>query len=129
MDSAGIAAMLFCGDSLDSGGDAFIEPPLNSRADMLHDLGKVWDLPGVETPVTPDGPDVLDGGDGVEGLVVDGVGLSANYLILITNWPFATHMIQIIDCSIIQKEHPPHLDAGSSTSALSRLRYQSVVTR
>jgi hypothetical protein len=27
--------------------------------------------PGIETPVTLDGPDVLDGGDGVEGLVGD----------------------------------------------------------
>jgi hypothetical protein len=28
--------------------------------------------PGVETPVTPDGPDVLDGGDGVEAAQVGG---------------------------------------------------------
>jgi hypothetical protein len=26
---------------------------------------KVWGIPGVETPVTLDGPDVLDGGGGV----------------------------------------------------------------
>jgi hypothetical protein len=25
---------------------------------------KVWAYPGVETPLTPDEPDVLDGGDG-----------------------------------------------------------------
>jgi hypothetical protein len=29
--------------------------------------------PGVQTPVTPDGPDVLDGGDGVEEVAIDGL--------------------------------------------------------
>jgi hypothetical protein len=35
----------------------------------LLDPGKVWGIPGVETPITPDGPDVFDGdvwlGDGL----------------------------------------------------------------
>jgi hypothetical protein len=38
---------------------------------MLQNLGISMDpTPGVETPVTPGEPDVLDGGDGVE--VLDG---------------------------------------------------------
>jgi hypothetical protein len=37
---------------------------------MLPDADKsTGSTPGVETPVTPDEPEVLDGGDGVEGFV------------------------------------------------------------
>jgi hypothetical protein len=32
----------------------------------LLEPGKAWGIPRVEAPVTPDEPDVLDGGDGVE---------------------------------------------------------------
>ena len=39
---------------------------------MLLTVEKVWGLGGLETPITPDEPDVLDVGDGVEGLGVDG---------------------------------------------------------
>jgi hypothetical protein len=38
------------------------------RADMLQVVEKVWGLPGVETPIAPDEPDVRDGGDEVGGV-------------------------------------------------------------
>jgi hypothetical protein len=38
---------------------------IRARLPLLN-AEKVWGTPGVETPVTPDGPDVLDGGDVVE---------------------------------------------------------------
>jgi hypothetical protein len=34
---------------------------------------KVWAHPGAETPIIPDGPGVLDEGDVVEGVGVDGL--------------------------------------------------------
>jgi hypothetical protein len=46
-------------------GGVFMELPKFSRADILIDLVLRGAHPGVETPVTPVGPDVLDGG-GVE---------------------------------------------------------------
>jgi hypothetical protein len=47
-----------CSYPLGSGSDAFIEPVLNSWADILQDLGrKMGPYPGVETPLTPDGLD------------------------------------------------------------------------
>jgi hypothetical protein len=62
------------GYSLGSGGGAFIEPPQNLWADMLQDLGKsMGPSPRVERAFAPDGSDVLDGGDGVEGGVGDGL--------------------------------------------------------
>jgi len=50
---------------------AFIEPPQDFRADILLDLVQEGGTLGakLETPLTPVGPDVPDGGD-----VVDGVG-------------------------------------------------------
>jgi hypothetical protein len=51
-----------------------MKPPQNSRADNMDGLGKSIGLPRgyQETPVTPDEPDALDGGDEVEGLGVAG---------------------------------------------------------
>ena len=34
---------------------------------------KVWGLPGVETPITLDAPDALDGGDALQDLGVGGL--------------------------------------------------------
>jgi hypothetical protein len=46
---------------------AFIEPPQNPWADNLLNLVQKGAAPGrKEIPITPDGPDVLDGGDVVE---------------------------------------------------------------
>jgi hypothetical protein len=66
---------------------------------------KVWGIGGPETPVIPDEPDVLDGGDVVEGLgghgwrrVVECVGEGWRFLqgapVLLfpwINWNFAMH--------------------------------------
>jgi hypothetical protein len=40
---------------------------------MLQGLVIKGAYSGVESPITPDGPDVLGGGEGVEGVVGDGV--------------------------------------------------------
>jgi hypothetical protein len=51
-------------------GRAYKKSPRNLRADMLQHVDKsMGPTPGVETPVTPDGPDVLDGCDVLEGVV------------------------------------------------------------
>jgi hypothetical protein len=50
-----------------------IESLLKIRAGIsLRIWEKVWAYPGVETPVTLDGPDVPDGDDVVEAAGVDG---------------------------------------------------------
>ena len=54
---------------------------------MSWGCGQRGCYPGVETPITPDEPDVLDAGDGVEGLVtgdgfVECVGLFVGFLSL-----------------------------------------------
>ena len=55
-------------------GGAFIEPSRSSRADIIAALGvREGVLPGGETTITLDEPDVLDGGDVVEGLGGDGL--------------------------------------------------------
>jgi hypothetical protein len=59
-------------------GFAFIKISKSFRADLLLNRSQKGARPGVENPVTPDGPDVLDGGDGVEGLGFDG--LAAGWL-------------------------------------------------
>jgi hypothetical protein len=61
-------------------GLAYKKPPRNSRADMLCVVEKVWGVGGSwqETPVIPDEPDVLDGGDVVHG--VGGGGLAMGRL-------------------------------------------------
>ena len=53
-------------------GRAFKNLSQNSQADNLRDIGKsMGPYLGVETSVTPDGPDVLDGGDALQGRGVD----------------------------------------------------------
>jgi hypothetical protein len=56
---------------------AFKEAPRVLGGDIVADLeksmGKLGGIPGVETPAASDGPDVLDGGDGVDGLGVNWV--------------------------------------------------------
>jgi hypothetical protein len=47
---------------------AFIEFPKTLRADPLLGLVLKGAYPGVDTPLTPDEPDVLDGGEVVGGL-------------------------------------------------------------
>ena len=52
-------------------GRAYKEIPQNSRTDYLRECLLKGVLQGVETPITPDEPDVLGACDGVEGLGVD----------------------------------------------------------
>jgi hypothetical protein len=66
---------------------AFIEPSRNSRADLLLETVAKGALPGLETPVTPDEPDVPDpcdvAGELVQYVLASGVlmvsGGSLNY--------------------------------------------------
>jgi hypothetical protein len=65
---------------------AYKKPPRNSRADILCAVDKVWPIGGLETPDIPDGFDVLDAGDALQGLrahgwrrVVECVGLGGNF--------------------------------------------------
>jgi hypothetical protein len=51
-----------------------MKPIQNSRADNMTRLEKsMGPTPGLETPVTSDEADVLDAGDGVQGLGVGGL--------------------------------------------------------
>ena len=65
---------------------AFIKLSKNSRADILCAVEKVWGVGGVETSVIPDEPDVLDGGDVVEGVGV--VGLASGCRVRRVVWWF-----------------------------------------
>jgi hypothetical protein len=47
--------------------------PQNPRADILPDAGKSMGSRAGETPFTPDEPDVLDGGDGLQGFGAGGL--------------------------------------------------------
>ena len=51
-----------------------MEPPQNLRADMLQAVEKsMGSTRGVKTRITTDESDVLDAGDGVEGIGADGL--------------------------------------------------------
>jgi hypothetical protein len=71
--------MLLTATRLVGGGEAFMEPPQNLRADMLQAVEKsMGSTRGVKTRITTDESDLLDAGDGVEGIGADGLAVGSS---------------------------------------------------